>query len=147
MALFAIFDQCRGTAFLSNQGGAGRPQRSRESGSQAKETERKQKESQEKATGATQRQQKPGQDPSGADTRTAAHQKDGQKTIGDLAGCLSVTYLVLDGHFGNNNALQMVRQCGLQLISKLRHDAALYFFYQGPYTGKGPSKKYGDKID
>ena len=37
-------------------------------------------------------------------------------------GLLSITYLVLDGHFGNNNALQMVRQCGLHLISKLRHD-------------------------
>ena len=60
---------------------------------------------------------------------------------------LSITYLVLDGHFGNNNALQMVRQCGLHLISKLRHDAALYFVYQGSYAGKGPHKKYGDKLN
>ena len=62
-------------------------------------------------------------------------------------GVLSITYLVLDGHFGNNNALQMVRQCGLHLISKLRHDAALHFVYQGDYAGKGPHKKYGDKIN
>ena len=62
-------------------------------------------------------------------------------------GLLSITYLVLDGHFGNNNALQMVRQCGLHLISKLRHDAALHFVYQGDYAGKGPHKKYGDKIN
>jgi hypothetical protein len=59
---------------------------------------------------------------------------------------LSIRYLVLDGHFGNNNALQMVRQCGLQLVSKLRHDAALYCVYQGTYAGKGPPRKYGDKI-
>ncbi len=62
-------------------------------------------------------------------------------------GLLSITYLVLDGHFGNNNALQMVRQCGLHLISKLRHDAALHFVYRGSYAGKGPHKKYGDKIN
>jgi hypothetical protein len=29
---------------------------------------------------------------------------------------LSVTYLVLDGHFGTHNALPMARQCGLHLI-------------------------------
>jgi putative transposase len=50
-----------------------------------------------------------------------------------LAGGLSLTYLVLDGHFGNYNALQMARQCGMHLISKLRCDAALYFPYTGPY--------------
>src|SRR5499426_3004229 len=33
-----------------------------------------------------------------------------------IATVLSVTYLVLDGHFGNHNALQMARQCGLHLI-------------------------------
>ncbi|MBK8800021.1 MAG: transposase [Anaerolineales bacterium] len=39
-----------------------------------------------------------------------------------------LTYLVLDGHFGNNNVCQMVQQSlGLHLISKLRHDSALYF--------------------
>ncbi len=62
-------------------------------------------------------------------------------------GLLSITYLVLDGHFGNDNSLQMVRQCGLHLISKLRHDAALHFVYRGSYAGKGPHKKYGDKIN
>lgn len=49
-----------------------------------------------------------------------------------LAGVVSLTYLVLDGHFGNHNALQMARQCGLHLISKLRCDAALYLPYTGP---------------
>jgi hypothetical protein len=45
---------------------------------------------------------------------------------------LSVTYLGLDGHFGNHNALHMARQCNLHLISKLRGEAALYFPYTGP---------------
>jgi putative transposase len=57
-----------------------------------------------------------------------------------------LTYLVLDGHFGTNAALQMVRQCHLHLISKLRADAALYLRYAGPYAGRGPRRKYGDKL-
>ena len=70
-----------------------------------------------------------------------------QKQLALINGALPLTYLVLDGHFGNNNALQMTRQCGLHLISKLRHDAALYLPYDGPYRGRGPHRKYGDKID
>jgi len=58
-----------------------------------------------------------------------------------------VTYLVLDGHFGNNNALQMARRCHLHLISKLRADSALYLPYTGPYAGRGPRRIYGDKLD
>jgi len=74
-------------------------------------------------------------------------QKLVQKQLAIFQGLLSITYLVLDGHFGNHNALQMVRQCGLHLISKLRQDAALYFVYQGAYAGKGPHKQYGDKVN
>jgi putative transposase len=64
-----------------------------------------------------------------------------------IAGVIPLTYLVLDGHFGNHNALQMARQSHLHLISKLRYDAALYFPYVGPYAGRGPHRKYGDKVD
>jgi putative transposase len=63
-----------------------------------------------------------------------------------ILGSLSLTYLVMDGHFGNNNALVMVRSCGLHLISKLRYDSGLYLPYQGPYRGQGPHRKYGDKL-
>jgi hypothetical protein len=64
-----------------------------------------------------------------------------------IAGVVSLTYVVLDGHFGNHNALHMARQCNLHLISKLRCDAALYFPSTGPYAGRGPHRKYGDKVD
>jgi putative transposase len=64
-----------------------------------------------------------------------------------IAGVVSVTYMVLDGHFGNHNALQMARHHHLHLISKLRYDAALYFPYTGPYAGRGPHRKYGRKVD
>lgn len=64
-----------------------------------------------------------------------------------MGGLLPLTYLVMDGHFGNNNALQMTRQCKLHLISKLRSDSAVYFPYNGPYAGHGPRRTYGDKLD
>jgi hypothetical protein len=70
-----------------------------------------------------------------------------KKQLKILQNWVTVHYLVLDGHFGNNNALQMVRQCGLHLISKLRYDAALCFVYEGEQKRKGPRKKYGQKIN
>jgi len=62
------------------------------------------------------------------------------------AGLIPLRYLLLDGHFGNHNALHMARQGNLHLISKLRSDAALYFPYTGPYAGRGPRRKYGRKV-
>ncbi len=56
-------------------------------------------------------------------------------------------YVVLDGAFGNNNALQMVKQCGMHLISKLHRNSALYFPYSGKYNGCGKRKKYGNRVD
>src|SRR5438067_3831460 len=58
-----------------------------------------------------------------------------------IAGVIPLTYLVLDGHFGNHNALHMARRCGLHLVSKLRCDAALYIPYTAPYAGPGPHRK------
>jgi len=73
-----------------------------------------------------------------------------QKMIKELLLLLGLelrpVYCVLDGAFGNNYALQMVRQCSLHLISKLRYDAVLYFPYQGAQKKVGARKKYGDKL-
>ncbi len=66
------------------------------------------------------------------------------KLLGDF---IPLTYLVLDGHFGNNNALQMARQVNLHIISKLRHDSALYIPYQNPGSNRRSRRKYGDKVD
>jgi putative transposase len=60
---------------------------------------------------------------------------------------LTLRYLVLDGHFGNHNAVLMARRLGLHLISKLRSDSALYYPYDGPYAGRGPRRIYGERID
>ena len=70
-----------------------------------------------------------------------------QKQLERIKGAISLPHMVLDGHFGNNPAMHMVRGCGVHLISKLRHDAALYFPYEGPYAGRGPRRKYGSKLD
>jgi putative transposase len=64
-----------------------------------------------------------------------------------IGALVPLTYLVLDGHFGNNAALVMAQQCKLHLISKLRCDSALYLPYDGPYAGRGPRRIYGDKLD
>jgi len=63
-------------------------------------------------------------------------QKMAQNQLTIFQEVLSIRYLVLDGHFGNNKALQMVRQCGLHLISKLRHDAAFILSTKGPMLAK-----------
>lgn len=64
-----------------------------------------------------------------------------------MANLIPITYLVLDGHFGNNNSLQMARQVNLHIISKLRHDTALYIPYQHPDPNHRYRRKYGDKLD
>ncbi len=64
-----------------------------------------------------------------------------------IGGVVPLTYLVLDGHFGNAAALQMARACNLHLISKLRADSALYLPYDGVYAGRGPKRIYGDKLN
>ena len=64
-----------------------------------------------------------------------------------LMGVLPVQYLVMDGHFGNYPSAWMVLQSGLQFISKLRWDAALYEPFTGKYRGRGPHPKYGDRVN
>jgi len=59
---------------------------------------------------------------------------------------LGIVYFVYDGALGNNAGLQAVKQAGLHLICKLRHDSTLYFPYAGEYSGKGKPRKFGDKL-
>jgi putative transposase len=59
-----------------------------------------------------------------------------------ISGLFCLNYLLLDGKYGNNYAVQMARQVGLHLISKLRHDAELYL----PYEGSNRRRRYGERI-
>jgi hypothetical protein len=54
--------------------------------------------------------------------------------------------VALDGHFGNYPSAFMVKQANLDLISKMRSDAALYLPFEGEYGGVGRPAKYGEKI-
>ena len=60
---------------------------------------------------------------------------------------LKVKHVVLDGFFGNYPTTWLVRDAGLHLISKLRHNAALYLPYTGPKPRRGSTSRYGDKLD
>jgi putative transposase len=60
---------------------------------------------------------------------------------------LPVRYFVLDGHFGNHPAYQMVRQLKLHLISKMRHNAALFFLPTAQQKQDHPRLKYGAKLN
>ena len=66
------------------------------------------------------------------------------RRIDDL---IPLRYLVLDGYFGDNHALQMTQQCGLHLISKLRVNTALYFPSTLPDAGRGRPRIYGQRFN
>lgn len=74
-------------------------------------------------------------------------QKMIQELFQIISGFIPLAYLVLDGHFGNNNALQMARRVNLHIISKLRQDSALYLPYQNPDPHRRCRRKYGEKLD
>jgi putative transposase len=60
---------------------------------------------------------------------------------------VKVRYLVLDGYYGHAEAVRLAQENGLELVSKLRGDAALFEKYEGVYGGKGRRKKYGQKLN
>jgi hypothetical protein len=74
-------------------------------------------------------------------------QKALQSLLETIGTNLFLKYLVLDGHFGNYPSAFMVRQSNLHLVSKLRHNAALYLAYEGEHSGPGRKPKYGKRVD
>ncbi len=70
-----------------------------------------------------------------------------RKLLKLIGNTLQPVYFVYDGAFGNNAAIQMTRQVGLHLISKLRCNSALFFKWNGVYSGKGRPTVYGNKVD
>jgi len=70
-----------------------------------------------------------------------------KRLLQQIGEACKVVYFVFDGELGHNDAMQMVRQVGLHLVSKLRYNSALYFLYAGPYAGRGPRRKYGRQLD
>src|SRR5262249_40661027 len=70
-----------------------------------------------------------------------------KRLLQQIGEACKVVYFIFDGELGHNDAMPMVRQVGLHLVSKLRYNSALYFPYAGPYAGRGPRRKYGKKLD
>jgi putative transposase len=70
-----------------------------------------------------------------------------KRLLEQIGNTFKVVYFIFDGELGHHDALQMVQQVGLHLISKLRYNSALYVPYDGPYSGRGPRRKYGQKLD
>lgn len=66
---------------------------------------------------------------------------------GLLSPFIKIKYLVADGGFGNNTVAEIALNEGLQLISKLQYNAALYAPFGGVYSGIGAPKKYGQKLN
>jgi putative transposase len=69
-----------------------------------------------------------------------------KRVLAQIGDALKVVYFLFDGERGHNDAMQMVRQVDRHLISKLRYHAALSVPYDGPYCGRGPRRKYGQKV-
>jgi putative transposase len=70
-----------------------------------------------------------------------------QSLLETVGTTINLNYVVLDGHFGNYPSAFMVKQANLNLISKMRSDAALYPAFEGEYSGSGRPTKYGEKIN
>ena len=66
-----------------------------------------------------------------------------QALLSTIAGKIPLEYLLLDGKFGHNSAAQMTLNLGLHLVSKLRHDSALYLADKDTNS----KCKYGEKIN
>ena len=78
---------------------------------------------------------------------THPHRGPARRLAARIAGVVSLTYVVLEGHCGHHNALTMAPPQHLHLISSLRYDAARSFPSTGPYAGRGPRRQYGRKVD
>jgi putative transposase len=74
-------------------------------------------------------------------------QKHIKRLLKQIGDAFKVVYFIFDGELGHHDTMQMVSQGGRHLIAKLRYNAALYFPYDGPYWGRGPRRKYGQKLD
>jgi putative transposase len=123
---------------------------------QARQRKQKQKSAKQK-TSKTDPPQKPRGRPKGSKNKNKAElplstellriQAQAKKVTALLRKKMSVVYFVLDGHFGNHLACQMVRQLDLHLISKMRSDAALYLRPTLLQKQTTPQRKYGDRLD
>lgn len=70
-----------------------------------------------------------------------------KRLLETVGSTLALKYVVLDGHFGNYPSAFMVREVNLHLVSKLRHNAALFLPFAGPKPTTGRCPKYGPQLN
>jgi putative transposase len=131
--------------------------RTEEEKQSAKQRKQKQKSQKQKQKGKNSTPKKPRGRPKGSKNKNKADlplshellriQAQAKKVTALLQKKMAVSYFVLDGHFGNSLACQMVRQLDLHLISKMRADAALYLQPTALQKQTTPQRKYGDRLD
>jgi putative transposase len=71
------------------------------------------------------------------------HSKRWLEQIGDA---FKVVDFLFAGELGHHDAMQMVSQVGLHLLSQLRYHSALSCPSEGPYWGRGPRRQDGQKV-
>ncbi|MGB1101963.1 MAG: transposase, partial [Pontimonas sp.] len=64
-----------------------------------------------------------------------------------VKGTLKPVYFLYDNALGNLDGIVLCESLGLHLISKLKCNSALWFPYEGEYSGRGAPRIYGDKIN
>lgn len=64
-----------------------------------------------------------------------------------IRGFIKVRYLAMDGYFGHSQAVLMAKENGLELISKLRRDAAIFEKYKGSQKAKGAGKEIWGAVE
>lgn len=69
--------------------------------------------------------------------------------IKDSLNLLSVSkYVAVDAYFSKKSFIDSVSQVGLDLITRMRNDAVMYYVYRGPQrTGRGRKRQFAGKID
>lgn len=70
-----------------------------------------------------------------------------EKCLSALKGKLSIAHLVADGFYGNSTVINICKDLGLFLISKLQSNPSIYYKFTGKYSGRGRKRIYGDKVD
>lgn len=60
---------------------------------------------------------------------------------------LQVKHIVLDGKFGNYPSTWTVPHAGYHIVSKMRHNSALYLPYDGAKPPRGSLPRYGQKLN
>jgi len=58
-----------------------------------------------------------------------------------------INYLAADAYYSKKKFIDVVCSSHLSLVGKLRIDASLQWYFDGPYTGIGRPKKYDGKVD